>query len=114
MTTRDKANFSFTSDAVWLRLLIDNSSVNTIVKHLRINYPLLDHVDAYLIHQGELVQHKYLNDRVPYNEDRQHDKYYLFNYTLRSFVYLLYLEYLSEFPFIILQREYSQKNLMVK
>jgi PAS domain S-box-containing protein len=83
-TTRDKANFGFTSDAVWLRLPIDNPSVNTIVKHLRINYPLLDHVDAYLIHQGELIQHKYLSDRIPYNEDRQHDKYYLFNYTLEA------------------------------
>jgi len=79
---RNKANFGFTSDTLWLRLPISNSSSSEVLKHLRINYPLLDHVDAYLIDQGRTLEHKYLSDLVPYNEDRQHDKYYLFNYTL--------------------------------
>jgi len=79
---RNKANFGFTSDALWLRLPLINTSSSEVVKHLRINYPLLDHVDAYLVHEGQTLEHKYLSDRVPYSEDRQHDKYYLFNYTL--------------------------------
>lgn len=83
-TTRNKANFGFTSDAIWLRLPINNPSTSAVVKHLRINYPLLDHVDAYLIHQGKAIEHKYLSDRIPYNDDRQHDKYYLFNYNLEA------------------------------
>ncbi len=45
---------------------------------------MLDHIDAYLVHQGKTIEHKYLSDRIPYNEDRQHDKYYLFNYTLAA------------------------------
>ena len=79
---RSKANFGFTSDALWLRLAINNSSASAVLKHLRINYPLLDHVDAYLVHEGQILEHKYLSDLVPYGDDRQHDKYYLFNYTL--------------------------------
>jgi PAS domain S-box-containing protein len=79
---RNKANFGFTSDALWLRLPINNPSSSSVLKHLRINYPLLDHVDAYLVHKGQTIEHKYLSDLVPYDDDRQHDKYYLFNYTL--------------------------------
>lgn len=51
-------------------------------KYLRINYPLLDHVDAYLVDQGQPIEHKYLSDRIAYNSDRSHDKYYLFAYQL--------------------------------
>ena len=82
VTTRNKANFGFTSDAIWLRIPITNPSSSEVLSHLRINYPLLDHVDAYLVQQGEAIEHKYLSDRIPYSDDRQHDKYYLFNYTL--------------------------------
>lgn len=81
-TARDRANFGFTTDAIWLKLPISNSSSSEVLKHLRINYPLLDHVDAYLVQEDQVIEHKYLSDRVPYSEDRQHDKYYLFNYTL--------------------------------
>jgi len=81
-TTFNKANFGFTSDTLWLRIQLNNPSSSKIIKHIRINYPLLDHVDAYLTQQGETLEHKYLSDRIAYNESRQHDKYYLFSYTL--------------------------------
>lgn len=81
-TARNKANFGFTSDAIWLRLNLTNPSSSRVFDHLRINYPLLDHVDAYLTQENKVLEHKYLSDRVAYSEDRQHDKYYLFNYTL--------------------------------
>lgn len=79
---RNRANFGFTSDALWLRFPINNTSASPVLKHLRINYPLLDHVDAFLVENDQVLEHKYLSDRIPYSDDRQHDKYYLFNYTL--------------------------------
>ena len=91
-TARNKANFGFTSDAIWLRIQLANASTNEVIKHLRINYPLLDHIDAYLINNGQVLEHKYLSDRIAYNTDRQHDKYYLFNYTLAPETeYLVYI-----------------------
>ena len=83
-TAYNKANFGFTNDALWLKVSLKNSSNNKVVKHLRINYPLLDHVDAYLVFNNTVQEHQYLSDQVPYNENRQHDKYYLFNYTLNA------------------------------
>lgn len=81
-TAYNRANFGFTSDALWLRVPLTNASTDETIKRLRINYPLLDHVDAYLTLNGIPQEHKYLSDRIAYNENRQHDKYYLFNYTL--------------------------------
>ena len=78
----NRANFGFTSDALWLKVPLANTSSSKVIKHLRINYPLLDHVDAYLVLNGVPQEHKYLSDRIAYNQSRQHDKYYLFNYTL--------------------------------
>ena len=83
-TDRSLANFGFTDDVIWLRIPLNNPSSQAAVKFLRINYPLLDHVNAYLTHQGQTLQHTYLSDRVAYNENRQHDKYYLFKYTLAA------------------------------
>lgn len=84
VTSPNKANFGFTSDAVWLRIAMSNRRSNEVLNHLRINYPLLDHVDAYLVKQGKAIEHQYLSDRIPYSNDRKHDKYYLFSYTLAA------------------------------
>lgn len=76
------ANFGFTSDAVWLRIPLTNTQPTEKIKHIRINYPMLDHVDAYQVNNGKILQHNYLSDYIPYGSDRQHEKYYLFSYTI--------------------------------
>jgi hypothetical protein len=81
-TPRNRSNFGFTEDSIWLRVKLNNQSSSAVTKHLRINYPLLDHVDAYLIDHGQAIEHKYLSDHVAYNDDRNHDKYYLFSYQI--------------------------------
>lgn len=83
-TARNRANFGFIDDVIWLRIPLNNPSSLEVTKHLRINYPLLDHVDSYLINKGQALEHTYLSDRIAYSEDRQHDKYYLFNYVLEA------------------------------
>lgn len=79
---RHNANFGFTSDAIWLRTKLSNTSPLDTIKHIRINYPMLDHIDAYQVQQGKILKHNYLSDYIPYSEDRQHEKYYLFSYQL--------------------------------
>lgn len=83
-TNRSLAHFGFTDDVIWLRIPLNNPNSEPAVKYLRINYPLLDHVNAYLTHQGNTLQHTYLSDRIAYNDNRQHDKYYLLQYTLAA------------------------------
>lgn len=78
------ANFGFTNDAIWLRIDLSNSDLKQQKKHIRINYPLLDHVDAYLVNSSNnnLIQHTHFSDYLPFSDARQHDKYYLFSYDL--------------------------------
>ena len=76
--SRNNANFGFTDDAVWLRIQLSNKDIKPQKQHVRINYPMLDHVDAFLVKHlnSSIIKHTHFSDYLPFTEARQHDKYH--------------------------------------
>lgn len=55
------------TDAVWLRVPLQALGTHSVAAALSIDYALLNEVDVYLVHRGEITQHATLGNMQPQN-----------------------------------------------
>lgn len=67
-TTADTPNFGFTSAAVWLRVELVNTERLRTQWILEVAYPLLDHVDLYVVRANGATSMQRGGDRLPFSE----------------------------------------------
>ncbi|MGK0404798.1 MAG: diguanylate cyclase (GGDEF)-like protein [Oleispira sp.] len=63
-----EASFGFNQRHFWFRLPLQNIYSSDTPWLLRSNYPLLDHIDVYLLADNELVQEFHSGDTFPFNQ----------------------------------------------
>src|SRR5690606_17066566 len=59
-------SFGFDSAPYWFRLPVRNGDAQPQQLMLEIDYPVLDQVDAFVIEQGQLLQHYRMGDQQPF------------------------------------------------
>jgi diguanylate cyclase (GGDEF)-like protein len=62
------ASFGFNQRHFWFRFPLQNTHSSETPWLLRSNYPLLDHIDVYLLADNEVVQEFYSGDKLPFNK----------------------------------------------
>jgi diguanylate cyclase (GGDEF)-like protein len=61
-------NFGFTQDHYWFRIIIKNIPPSEKTWFLRSKYPLLDHIDLYLLSGSELVEEYHSGDFLKFSQ----------------------------------------------
>jgi diguanylate cyclase (GGDEF)-like protein len=64
----EEASFGFNQRHFWFRFPLHNIHRSDTPWLLRSNYPLLDHIDVYLLADNELVQEFHSGDTFPFNQ----------------------------------------------
>lgn len=65
---KDIINFGYTKTAYWLRIPLENPATVRIDRLLVLNYPLLDYVDVYLVHNGRVAMEYHVGDHYPFEQ----------------------------------------------
>lgn len=65
---KDIINFSYTSQAYWLRVPLINPGPAGLERLLVLSYPLLDYVDIYLIRNGQVITEYHVGDHYPFEQ----------------------------------------------
>ena len=60
-------NFGYIRDHIWLRFPVSNPEFITL---LEISYPQLDHIDFYLIQDGDIVRHDSTGDQKRQTQEK--------------------------------------------
>lgn len=81
-STSKSLNFGFTKSTYWFRLDIHNQDSPVSYWLLENQYPLLDYVDAYLIHPGSLPVEKRSGDRLPFSQREVKHQHVMFGVPL--------------------------------
>jgi serine phosphatase RsbU (regulator of sigma subunit) len=66
-TRANKTNFGFTTSTIWARFSYEIPAGNTSLWYLEIDYPLLDHIDVYIIDKKGAISEKKYGDTLPFN-----------------------------------------------
>jgi len=100
--TPSSLQFGYSSSAIWLRSIIENTQSSDIESYLEIRYPPLDNIDVYLVEpDNNIVSHIILGDQIPYYdrpvESRIHIAPLIFkaNHTYQLFIRVKSLSSLS-------------------
>jgi diguanylate cyclase (GGDEF)-like protein len=64
----ENLNLGFTQDHYWFRILVKNIPPSEKTWFLRSKYPLLDHIDLYLLSGSELVEEFHTGDFLPFSQ----------------------------------------------
>lgn len=62
----DTVNFGYTASSYWLRFDVTNPSEHIDKRYLEIAYAVLDHIDLYILSEGQQPQHVELGDKIPF------------------------------------------------
>ncbi len=65
---RSQVNFGYSDASYWLKFSLHNQSPDPLDRLLEIGYPVLDHIDVYLIRNGQYTDHFILGDKRPFYE----------------------------------------------
>ncbi len=60
-----RPNFSYSSDAFWIRFSLRNSSDDRLELIVNLEEAVLDRIDAYVVRNGGAIQHMLAGDKVP-------------------------------------------------
>ena len=72
-------NFGFTSDTYWVKMRLNNIGDSDAEYVLKLDYPLMDEVDFYQFHNGQLISH-IGGDSVPFRHRVLEDR--MFSYPI--------------------------------
>jgi len=78
------ASFGFSHSAWWLSVELRNGSPTTQTPILRQSYPLLDHLEVWVLQGGRIVQHWQTGDRLPFSTRPIEHRDFLFPLELAS------------------------------
>lgn len=65
--TKNPPNFGFSKAGYWFKVDIANTAERSQSLMLSIEYPLLDHLDIYLLTEGQISQHFTVGDELPFS-----------------------------------------------
>jgi two-component system, sensor histidine kinase LadS len=65
---------------VWLKFTVTNPQATAADYRLAIETPWLDHIDTYLVRQGQVIRHIYGGDAVPYQQRPMQYRFYAFEH----------------------------------
>lgn len=63
---KDSVSLGYGDEVYWFRVNVRNSSATAVPLFLEIGYPVLDHIEFYLLDDGELVERHVLGDNYPF------------------------------------------------
>ncbi|MEX2475699.1 7TM diverse intracellular signaling domain-containing protein [Marinobacter sp.] len=63
---RDSVSLGYGNAVYWFRLTIDNPTAREALTFLEIGYPVLDHIEVYVLRDDDLVQQHVLGDKQPF------------------------------------------------
>jgi diguanylate cyclase len=67
-THSDTVSFGYTKSAYWLHTRITNASQTQLHRLLDIGYPVLDHLDIYIVQGNNVISHWQLGDKNPFHQ----------------------------------------------
>ncbi|MGM0769017.1 MAG: sensor domain-containing diguanylate cyclase [Pseudomonadota bacterium] len=74
---RDSISLGYGDEVYWFRLSIDNPTARDALTFLEIGYPVLDHVEVYILRGGRLVEQHTLGDKQPFYDRLIHHRHFL-------------------------------------
>ena len=63
---KDSVSLGYGDEVYWFRVNVRNPGAATAPLFLEIGYPVLDHIEVYLLEDGELVKRQLLGDKQPF------------------------------------------------
>ena len=63
---KDSVSLGYGDEVYWFRVNVRNPGAATAPLLLEIGYPVLDHIEVYLLQDGELVKRQLLGDKQPF------------------------------------------------
>lgn len=63
---KDSVSLGYGDDVYWFRVQIENQGQATDPLFLEIGYPVLDHIEVYLIDDGKMTERHFLGDKKPF------------------------------------------------
>ncbi len=83
--TRDSANYSYDEREYWLRFRLQPKDLGSQEKYiLELAYPLLDQIDVFELHNGEVVELYVSGDQYPFEQRPIIHKHFLFPYQAKT------------------------------
>ncbi len=83
-TTIDKTSFGFDQHHYWFRIKLTNLYSSRAPWFLRIDYPLLDHLDIYLLNEDRLIQEFNSGDTQPFHQRPINNPSFVFPLSIKN------------------------------
>ncbi|WP_225316950.1 MULTISPECIES: diguanylate cyclase [Marinobacter] len=81
---KDSVSLGYGDEVYWFRVRIGNQGETSDPLFLEIGYPVLDHVEIYLVNNGELTEQHILGDKQPFHDRLVDHRNFLVPLTLSS------------------------------
>ncbi|MDX1453025.1 MAG: EAL domain-containing protein [Oleiphilaceae bacterium] len=75
-------NFGYSDSAYWFRFRLVNTDLKAFDAILAIHYPLLDHIEVYMLEQGQRIVEEVTGDTYPFQQRPLRHREFLFPVTL--------------------------------
>ena len=86
---------------VWLKFSVANPQPSAVAYRLAIETPWLDHIDTYLLRQGQMIRHIKGGDAIPYPQRPMQYRFYAFEHSFEPGVTEVYIRVESLGPMAI-------------